>query len=398
MSYTVSNLKTEIAGMIHGTTVNKVVSINALIYRAARQLLSDADLQETKRITPLASAIYSNVYDYAIPTDLKGNKIIDIYKQVNVDPSQSFNQDYAKQFNQNKTSLQNQFNIQFNSGTKTIRIQDSDIPVGTVVNSVDSVTGNGTWAVGGTASSLAEDNVNYVAGGSSLKFNATTGAAYIQNSTMTAQDLSDFTNQGHFFVWVYMPTASQFTNVKLQWGSSTSDYYEQTVTTNQQGNAFIDGWNLLDFAWSGSSTTGSPVDTAIDYLRVTCTVTASQTAVKVNNVVCQLGTIMNIMYYSKYLFRNASSGTWQETILDDSDIINLDTDSYNLLVYQCGIQLAQQLQGSDSGFDASYFISNYAQALGRYRNMYKSEVQKPQQLYYATKRPGYTKYINWRTY
>ena len=397
--YNVTALKGEIQAFIHGTTLNQVVNVDGLIYRAARQLVLDVDPQEMKRIKPLASAIYDRVYDYPIPDDVKGNKVIDIRPQANRNASDSFLQTYSKPFDLSKDSLLNQFNIDFNSGVKTIRIADSGLVPGVVVNDADSIDSNGLWVTGGTASNIAIDNINYVSGGASLKFDATTGAAYLENSTMDAQDLSAWKNQGHFFLWVYMPTAIDFTNVKLRWGSDSSNYYEQTVTVNQQGNAFVDGWNLLDFPWLNAVQTLTPIDTAINYLRLTCNVTAAQTAIRLDNIVFRLGTILEIVYYSKFLFKDAITGGWQETITDDSNIINLDTESYNLLVYQVGIHLAQQLQGLDAMFyDGNYFQGHYSDALGRYRQMYKSEIQKPEQQYYSMNRPGYSKYMTRRNW
>jgi hypothetical protein len=68
---------------LHGTTLSQVENISGVFNRAARQLLLDIDPQETKRIEQLASPIFYQVYDYAPPADLKGQKIIDIFPQVN---------------------------------------------------------------------------------------------------------------------------------------------------------------------------------------------------------------------------------------------------------------------------------------------------------------------------
>lgn len=399
MSYSVTNLKSEIAAMIHGTTINKVTNINGLIYRAARQLLLDLDPQEMKRTQALTSAIYSQVYDYSLPDDLKGNKVIDIKPQVNRNDSDVFNQSYSQQFDISKTGLLNQFNIDFNKGVKTIRIADNSLTPGVVLNEADSTTSNGTWTAGGTASGLTTDNVNYVSGGSSLQFNMTAGTGYLENSTISSTNINSWLNQGNLFLYTYLPTASTVTSVTLRWGSSSSNYYTQTATVNQSGNSFINGWNLLSFPWSTATTVGSPDATKITYLRVSWVSTGAQTAMRLDNIVARLGSIFNIMYYSKYLFKDATTGGWQETITDDSNIINLDTESYNLLVYQCGIHLAQQLQGLDAMFyDGNYFQSHYSDALARYRNMYKSEVQKPEQAWYPVKKPGYTRYVNWRLF
>lgn len=397
--YTVTNLKAEMAAMIHGTTLNKVQNVNGLIYRAARQLLLDCDPQETKVITPLASAIYDRVYDYQLPDDLKGNKVIDIRPQADRQPWDNSLQTYSKPFDLTKGSLLDQFNINFDHGVKTIRISNSNLVPGVTINACDSITGNGTWAVGGTASNLEEDDENFVSGSSSLKFNLTTGTGWLENSTMDPINLSEWQSQAVQFLWTYLQNASKITSVNLRWGSSSSNYYTVTATVNQQGNTFVNGWNLLDFDWDGATTVGSPNSSSISYVRVTWVTTAAQTGMRLNNIVSRLGSIYEIVYYSKYLFEDALTGGWQETITDDSNIINLDTDSYNLLVYQCGLQLAQQLQGSDAlVFDANYFKEQYGTSLFKYKTMYKSEWQKPTTAYYGAKKAGYNQYVRGRRF
>ena len=157
--YSVTSLKSEISALIHGTTTNSVVNLDGLIYRSARQLLLDVDPQETKRVKPLASALYDRVYDYPIPDDVKGTKVIDIRPQANRYPNDSFIQTYSKPFDLSKDSLLNQFNIVFNSGVKTIRIADSGLVPGVVVNPADSLTSNGTWTAVGAASGLTARRV-----------------------------------------------------------------------------------------------------------------------------------------------------------------------------------------------------------------------------------------------
>lgn len=397
MAYSVTNLKADLAGILHGTTLNQITNLDGLIYRGARQVLLDVDPQETKRILPLASAIYSNIYDYPIPVDLKGNKVIDIRPQVDRQQSDYYAQSYSRGFDISKESLNQQFNIDFNGGVKTIRIANNSLVPGVVLNQCDSTTDNGTWTAGGTASNLSVDNVNFVSAGSSLKFDMTTGTGWLENSTMSAQNISSWLNQANTFLYTYIQTASTLTSVSLRWGSSNADYYEKTATLTQTNTAFADGWNLLSLPWLGASVTGTPDPTAISYLRVSWVSTGNQTGMHLDNIITQLGTILEIVYYSKYMFKNISSGAWQETVTDDSNTINLDTESYNLLLYQVAYLAAQQQQGySATNFDGPYWQKFYADNLTRYRAMYKSEVQKPQQPWYSVTKPGYTKYINWR--
>ena len=196
MSYSVLNLKQDPSGVIHGTTLNKVQNLDGNINRAARQLLEDVDPMETQRITQFATPIFENVYTYYLAPDVKGNKIIDIRPQVNRWLSQIYNQDYSQQFDLSKTnSLANQFHIQWNTGVRTILVNSPLENSGVVVNYASSVsTENGTWTAGGDVTDLTTDNVNWIVGGGSLKFNlsgaGTTG--YVENSTMESVDPEDF--------------------------------------------------------------------------------------------------------------------------------------------------------------------------------------------------------------
>jgi hypothetical protein len=200
---------------------------------------------------------------------------------------------------------------------------------------------------------------------------------------MEAVDLSRDEGIGSLFVWVYLPTGSNFTNIILRWGSSSSNYWSATATSANNSVAFQNGWNLVRFDWSSATETGTPDSSAVDYLRVTGTYNGTaMTAFRIDNIVSQLGSIYEIEYYSKYIFRS-SAGTFQETVLDDEDEINLDTDSYNLLFNLVAMYAVQQQQSSNGNFDYAFFEKQYEQDKARYIAKNKSQVMKPQQVYYA---------------
>lgn len=397
MPYNVQTLKNDLTGVLHGTTVNQIQNLNGLINRAARQLLLDVDPQETKRILEFIGPIFNTVFDYPIAADVKGNKIVDIRPQVRRLPVDIWSQAYNQAFDvwkQNVFTLANMFTLNFNTGVKTLRIAAPFLNPPIIVNQADDTDDNGTWATGGTASGLVDNNVNFVQGAGSLQFNGTIGAAYIENSTMTAVDLTAHLNQSSFFVYVYVPTGSNLTSVNLRWGSSTANYYTSTVTQNQNGVAFVNGWNLCQFVWSTASTVGSPSVTAINYTRVTLNLTSTATACLVNGVNSILGSILEYEYYSKYLFRDASTGTFQETVTDDSNLINLDTESYNLLFNKVAEFAVQQQQGLDATFyDGTFFRGEYDAGVLRYKAMYKSEVQKPQSTYYPMPNTSNSRFV-----
>lgn len=396
MSYSIQNLENDLAGVLHGTTVSQIQNIAGLESRAARTLLLDIDPQETKRTVEFTAPIFNNVYDYPLAADVKGNKIIDIIPQVNRLPRDVWSQMYNQGFDIAKQNIYNfadSFTMNFNTGLKTIRINAPFLTAPTIINQIESLTSNGTWTAGGTASNLAVNNTNFVQGAGSLQVNVTSGAAYIENSTIAAVDLSTIALQTSFFCWVYIPTGSDLTSVNLRIGSSASNYYTATVTTNQQGNAFANGWNLCQFVWSSMTTTGTPDSSSLTYARITMNVTASMNGCLFNGLESILGSFLSYEYYSKYLFRDASTGAFQETVTDASNLINLDTDSYNLYFNLVAFLAVQQQQGLDALFyDGNFFGQQYQEGVTLYKLNYRSEVQKPQTSYYKPSRPGYTRY------
>ena len=397
MAYSIQNLKNDLSGVLHGTTVNQIQNLDGVINRGARQLLLDLDPQETKRVLEFTNPIFNSVYDYPIAADVKGNKIIDIRPQVRRMPQDVWTQAYNQAFDitkQNIFSQADMFTMNFNTGIKTIRINAPFLNPPIIIDTIEAISQNGTWAVGGTASNLEVNNTNFVQGAGSLQFDVTVGAGYLENSTLTEVDLSEVENQSSFFTYVYVPTGANLTSVNLQIGSSSANYYTSTVTQNQQGVAFVNGWNLCQFIWSSMSSVGSPDASAIDYARITLNMTGTNTACKVNGLNSILGSILEYEYYSKYLFRDSTTGAFQETVTDDSNLINLDTESYNLLFNLVAFLSAQQQQGADAlNYDGNFFGLQYQENLKRYKAMYKSEVQKPQSLYYKTPNSSYSRFL-----
>ena len=357
MYLTVANLKSHLTGTIHGASLNKVKNLTDLIDRSAWSLLSQIDPAETKRIQQLTNALHDSIYDYQAPSDLKGRKVIDIRPQVNRELGDNFSQGFAEAFDIRKalSSGKDIFTVQHNSGAKSLRIAKI-LTSPTVINTVNDVDDNGTWEAGGGASNLTKDTVDYVSGKASLNFDADTSTTpNVENDDMTQVDLTDHDERSIIFIWVYLPSASAITNVILRWGNDTSNYWSRTVTERHDATAFQDGWNLLAFDWNGATETGTVDPAGIDYVRVTITKNATaDTDFRIDNIVSSLGKKFEIEYYSKFLFRT-SSGTWKEKTTDDEDIINLDTESYNLFIAECMMAISQQLQGEDSSFDVSFY-------------------------------------------
>lgn len=386
-SYTVQKMEADLAGVLHGTTMNQITNKFGIYNRAASKFLLECDPNESIRIIPFPSVIYNMVYDYPLPVDVKGNKVLDIQPQVDRTSIDIWTQSYIQAFDIAKTtSMQNGFDINYNSGLKTIRINAPYLPVPILINDANEIAGNGTWVVGGDANNLTENDTNFVVNPSSLQFDLSgiTGVGYLENSTMQPIDLSMWVNQAVEFLYTYLPTGVDFTSINLRFGSSSSNYYSSTQTLNQQATAFVNGWNLMAFPWLTSTVVGTPDPTSITYCRVTWnyTIGQAQTGVLINNITSNLGKILNLVYYSKYMF-STIAGAYKESVTSVNDYINLDTDAYAIYFNLVAYLVAQQQQGLDSAYyDGNFFLNSYQEGLARYKQQYPSQQQKAQSRYY----------------
>jgi hypothetical protein len=397
VSYSILDLKNDLTGVLHQTQLNQITNLDGVIDRAARKLLMDVDPQETKRVLEFTTPVFNSVFDYAIADDVKGNKLIDIRPQVRRLPRDTWSQAYNQAFDiakQNIYSNANMFTMNFNTGIKTIRIDAPFLNPPVIVDQIEAIAENGTWSTGGTAGNLTVNNTNFVQGAGSLQFDITAGAGWIENSTLTAVNLSAVLNQASFFISTYFQTGSLTTSVNLRIGSSPLNYYSLSVAQNQNANSFVNGWNREQFQWKLMSVTGNPNSSAISYARITVNATGTQTGCLINGLDSILGSVLEYEYYSKFLFRNSVTGAFQENVDDDSNLINLDTESYNLLFNIVAYLATQQQQGLDATFyDGNFFLQMYTQDLARYKSMYKSELQKPQTIYYAQPNKSYRRFF-----
>lgn len=158
---------------------------------------------------------------------------------------------------------------------------------GTTIHDCDAYNSAtyGTFAaVAGTdAASVATDTTEKRFGDGSVSFNITPGAsvnnyAEIEVASLTSLDLSELLNTGLFRMWTYLPNVTNFTSISLFIGSSSTDNYEIIVTLDANNNAFAsNGWIRIEFDWANATTNGSPVSTALDYLKLRYTYSASYT-------------------------------------------------------------------------------------------------------------------------
>lgn len=399
MAYSVSTLLSDISGVVHGTTTNKIPNVYGIINRAARAVILDVDPKETQRNVEIGQ-VFNDVYDYPCPADLKGDRIVDLRPQAGRFSSDVYSQVYAEVFDSQKNlNLSKRIYTQWNTGVKSVRIEAPTLTSPVVISDTSTTDG---WSATTGASNISLDTLNNVAGGGAIVFDLAAGSStgYIQNSTLTPLDLSGQENISTLFLWVYMPDADAITSINLKWGSSSSNYWSSTATTTQENTAFVNGWNLLSFPWVDATSTGSPDSSLISFVRVTSAYDSTlQTGMKIDNLTSNLGFIFEMQYYSKFLFRNPSTNVFQETVADATDnamVINLDTESYNLLFNKVAFYVAQTLQGADASYDADYWQTEYNNALAKYKAENPSEAIKKSESYYNLPNKGYSRFQAYR--
>lgn len=348
LTITLAKLKSDIIPKLKGTSLRQIADFYGTAATAANRMLSRIDTEETRRTVTMTTPFFDNINDYALVTDYK--RMIDIRPQANRlgQPGLSdYTQTTARQFNERLTP--DSFSIRWNNMVRSLRAQR--LPAGNVVmmDSFDGPTANGLWVVGGDASGLYTEPLNFLEGNGSLGFNISgaTGISYIENSTAVVMDLSTLRYQDASTLFFNIPIGKSalFTSFKLRRGSSSSNYVEATVTTKADGTAFTDGWNQLLFFWNSAATVGTPDDTKNTYRRFTVNTTSGNiiNSVLIDNWTDALGSLYEIEYYSEYMFRT-SAGVWIPAPTSDSDLVNCDSASYEILKTEMMVDITQEIR------------------------------------------------------
>ena len=361
----ITSLKSVLGRKFRGASLDDVQGISdySLFAEAASNLLGNIDPIETIKRKELF--IYKDVFDYAPEADMK--KIVDIRPQVNRNYSDNFSRSFIEDFD--RTKEDKKFAIEFDNGVKVLRISRE---VGTALQ-MDSCNDLDTWSVGGGASNLEEDDY-ITAGGGSLMFDLGLTGGYIENSGYDV-DLSGYEDQSSFFIAVYIPDPTIVTNAFLFWGDDNANYWSKTITTPHFGSFRI-GWNLLRFDWDGATEVGTPTPANFDYLRFGFTTTSTETKVRIDDIWLRKPVMHDVLYYSRYLFRN-TAGTFLTAPTSDDDMINLESDAENLFVNECCILIADGLTRAEDAQKYTNALYGTAQKPGLYANYKASKPAEP---------------------
>jgi hypothetical protein len=387
-NFTKSELKTRVASMVSGTLQD--ADINTLLNKTATELWGEVDIRSSKRKSALSPNLFEDIYQYTCPTDLKGQKVIDVAPQTDRGRFDNWRLVTPEEFDRIKQDQRTDvadepFKVKRSNwiGENLVAVSDYDFvrklllsrPVDdteTVISAMESTT---NWSEVGDADSIAVDSSNYVRGSACLKWNIDAGGtttAGISNSSLDAVDITDYLSEGSVFVWVYIVSTTNLTNFILRLGSDSSNYYSITVTTNNEGTSFYAGWNLLRFPMSSKSTTGTPDYENIDYVSLYMTKTAgkvSENGYRFDHLVIKLGKHYDVIFYSLYPWQS-SSGTYLEESTADTDSINMDSSELSLFEYKYA-EIAERFLKNWS--QVEYNRKIYEEKKSKYEFQYPSE-------------------------
>lgn len=355
MSITITQAKEHLTGMLHGGSLNKVRNIESAFERAANTMLLKLDPVDTIRTQPLSNTIHDDVYNYSLPSDYK--KIIDLIPQDSRNNSDNALRNTANYFDVQKAIKQKRVSIEGSEGAKIIRVNWRSRS-GKTLSTLNSLTDNGTWSAVGTASNLAQDTIFKKSGNGSIKFDVSASGDGIQNTTLSAVDLTLEDNVADVFAWFYVKNSTDLANINsasIIWGNDLTTAYWTGVaqTTQADGSAFQVGWNLIKALWSTATETGTVVPATIYSAKVTFDVDSAITQLRIDNIIFSIGRNFDFKYYSKYIFKN-TTGTLLSKPTSDDDTVLLDNDAIQIWLLEAFIACAQQIEGVDSGFDINW--------------------------------------------
>lgn len=368
--YTQSDFKTRINAGIQGK-VDMLISSQDLMNEAVRTVKNELKLRSHKRKTELVPNLFSDVYEYACPSDLEGLSIIDIPAQAKREdgefqfvPPEQFRRDRKK----------GDISVDDYNGTRVLLIDSSVIDWTTQFISTTSVD---DWTAFGDGENLTLNTHDYINPHSSIEFDissagGTTAGVYADN--FGTKDLSEYIQgDASVFVNVRLASATNVTNLKLHLGTSSGAYYEFTATTQSDGTAFQNGWNTVRFSLLNPTTTGAPNSSDIQYVAVYMTKTAgkvSENGYLINGMTAKRGKYHNIHYYTKYGWKDVA-GAYKQNSTISTDFVLADEDEYDIFVAKGRMLAALELDFPE--VNVARLGKQYNDAVERYKILNPSE-------------------------
>jgi len=377
--YTQSDFKSRINAGIQGK-IDMLISAQDTMNDAVRTVKNELKLRSHKRRSELVPNLFSDIYEYACPSDLEGLSIIDV-------PSQSVREDGEftlvppEQFRRDRKV--GDIAIDDYNGTRVLLIDSRVIDWTSEFISTTSID---DWTAFGDAENLELNTYDYINPFSSIEFDInssgnTTAGIYADN--FGTVDLSEYINSdGAIFVNVRLASATNVTNIKLRVGTSNAAYYEFTATAQSDGTAFQNGWNIIRFSLLNPTTVAAPTSSDIQYVAIYMTKGASKVSEQgylINGMTAKRGKHHNVHYYTKYGWKD-STGAYKQNSTISTDYIIADEDEYDIFVAKGRLLAAIELDFPE--VNIARHAKQYNDLVDKYKMLNPSEEKTVISTYY----------------
>lgn len=376
--FTWGAIKGHLLGMGHGGTLNKVRNIEQLAERAASSFQLKAKPVQTMRRGVLSHTVLDDVFNYLGPTDF--GSLIDLIPQDNRTTWDKAYRNLAGQFDLEKARVNRTVSIEGDGGEKIIRVNwRTRAPK--VLNSMNSVTSNGTWGVVGTASNVSADEIMKRNGSASIKFDVAADGDGIQNSTMSAIDCTTENQIGDIFYDLLIENATDlaaFEGITTIWGNdlTTAFWTGSQQVAQADGTAFRAGWNVVRVPWETATQKGTVAPASIDSLKFTLNILSPITGIRIDNVRVGIGRPFELKYYSKFLYKDSTTGVYKSLPSSDDDLVTIDNDSLPLYLFELLKGMAHQVEGTDAAFDINYARQELEELFPHFRSENQDQRKK----------------------
>lgn len=367
--------------------------------------LQEVDMPEAQKTQTLSPALFKDVLTYNPPSDVRGDSIIDIRPLTEI-PHRAIRNGWQRHttvdFSTNNLGdrVLNTWTFEFDNGTKYLKLLGDPQDVQNVsIHNCDTYDGNGTWTADtatSDATNVKTDTVNYFEGSGSVSFDidvsqSANNYASIYNASMSAVDISDMDDE-YLFYYVYLPTGMAATlssmNAYLSSDSSgtpatIANYYAFAATTQFNGQAFVDGRNLIGVARSSATQTGTCDLSSIKYVQLRLNYTAATTdraGILLDGIFMREGVLYEMRYYTKNIIVPATGSNKQYFTVDD-DTTLMSPDAEMAFIEYATMFIAPNLKDFSN---VDVFTRRAMQALANYKRRYPSERRKTMKNWYQT--------------
>lgn len=414
MPQNITAVETAINRKVSPGNINQSNDFYGALTEGKNLLLAAIKPKELSRRIIIENALYDQVNRFHCPLDLDQKLVMQVYRldhNRNVDTFyHPVEQTTNRRFDQHRLGDRSLITIEWDKGVKFIKFSDfgqqntgvTNANDGLTIAMMDSVTQDGVWQSFGNVTNLITDNLTYVAGNGSLRFDindsSTTGG--IENFTLTPFDLSEYMMVGKIFTWLNLPNVNQLQTVTLEMYSSPGNGYSITVNSPHDTDKFQQDQNLLGFTIDPSimTTIGVPDPKNLNHVKFTFVTngTLLMRNVNIDNIVARKGRVFGIQYISSFIFKD-TTGLWKEAPTVGSDEVMLEYEAYQLYVDQSAIVIAQEIL-TDTGLTKKGFITGKIGQMQQkisadylqYKKNYKAEfIPEQQEPYYFGTEFGY---------